>query len=312
MNNKIYQILKWIQLRCLPDSIYTRIIFRKIHGYNLNLANPTTLNEKLHWMKLKGPKFIAPILVDKYLARKYIEEKVGAKYLVPLIDIYDSADDFMEPTGEKLPAIVKTTHDSGIGVIYRQDSNHSIKFVREELKKRLRINHYHSTKEYPYKSLKPRIIAESLLTEKDGGLPNDYKLHFFEGKLEFIYCTIDRKGIDQRHIYDDEWKRQNFVWNKTIDKFDMKSPDLPRPENLNEMISIAEKLAAGFPYIRVDLYNVNGKIYCGELTFFQGSGFDKLSPYEKDLELGEKLDLKKISNIIPYDISKSIIPIYRK
>jgi hypothetical protein len=309
MIKKIYTIAKWIQTHLIPTSIYSRIIFKKIHRYSLNLSDPKTLNEKLQWMKLKGPEFINPSLVDKLLAREYIEKTVGSKYLIPLYAVYNSSDDFITPSKSILPVIVKPTHDSGIGLIYKREEDHSITIARTELRRRTKINHFYSSKEYPYKNLTPKIIVEKLLMEQDGGLPNDYKFHIFNGEIEFIYCSIDRVGLDQRHIYDKDWNRLDLIWNKSKEKFNMKWADMPKPKNFDEMLLVAKKLADSFPYIRVDLYNIDGKIYCGELTFFQGSGFDRMTPIEKDFEYGKKLDIKEINKILSYRISNSTKPI---
>lgn len=300
----LFQIAKWCQTHLIPPEIYTLMIFKKMHGYKLNLDAPVTLNEKLHWMKLRGPKFVNPKLVDKYLAREYIEATVGGQYLVPLVAVYESAADYITPKPEELPVIVKPTHDSGIGLIYHDVADHDLASARAQLSSRMKKNHYHSTKEYPYRTLTPRIIVEKLLCDEQGNLPNDYKLHFFNGELEFVYCTIDRAGKDLRHIYDRNWKRQNMVWNKVSDRFDMRSEDLLAPENFEEMVEVASALARGFPYIRVDLYNLKGQIYCGELTFFQGSGFDRLTPYEKDVSLGKKIDLDAVARLSPFNDSK--------
>jgi hypothetical protein len=296
-DTKIFKFGKWIQTHLLPDELYTKIIFRKLHGYRLNLDAPRTLNEKLHWMKLRGPKIIDPELVDKYLARKYIEKTVGKDCLIPIYGVYESVDEFIPPDDTFLPYIVKPTHDSGIGLIYRKRDAYSIFEARRILKERLSKNHYYSSKEYPYRYLKPRIIVEQLLEDGSGGLPNDYKFHFFSGHLEFIYCSIDRVGADLRQIFDPNWKRLDFSWNKSTDRFRREAPDLPSPTNLPEMVEIASKLAGKYPYIRVDLYSIRNKVYCGELTFFQGSGFDKITPYEKDLELGQKIDINQIKKI---------------
>jgi hypothetical protein len=308
MKSILFKIAKWIYTHLVPPEIYTAIIFKKIHGYKLNLDAPVTLNEKLHWMKLRGPKFIDPKLVDKYLAREFIESTVGSKYLVPLIAVYEDSNEYITPEIDFMPVIVKTTHDSGIGFIYHTPNDHELSKVRKNLRVRMNKNHYFSTKEYPYRLLKPRIIVERLLCDEQGNLPNDYKFHFFNGQLEFIYCTIDRGGKDLRHIYNHDWHRQDFVWNKVSERFDMQSPDLPIPQNFSEMIEVGVKLAEGFPYIRVDFYNINGKIYCGELTFFQGSGFDKLTPYVKDVELGKKINVDEVSKILAFEKSFSTRP----
>jgi len=282
----IYKILKLIQTRLLPDELYSKVIFRKLLKYPLNLNDPKTLNEKLHWMKLRGPKFIDSTLVDKLAVRGFVAEKVTEKYLIPLVASYESELDIKQPLLEDLPLIIKPTHDSGIGAIYRRVDDHCLDDVKKFIGLRLNKNHYYTSKEYPYRNLKPKVIVEKLLQDKQGRIPDDFKFHYFSGNLEFIYCSIDREGDDSRHIYDVNWCRQSFSWGKDPSKFLKGDQDIPQPKNFKEMLKVSKKLAEGFPYVRVDLYNLDGQIFFGEMTFFQGSGFDRILPFEKDVELG--------------------------
>ena len=291
---KLFRLLKYIQTRYIPAEIYSKIIFKKLMGYKLDLDNPKTLNEKLQWMKLRGPKFINPVMVDKYKVREHIKNLFSGKYLIPLIGVYNSHESLPEPKKDDLPLIVKTNHDSGVGAIYRRVNDHDINNVKEIMRNRMLNNHYHSSKEYPYKNIRPYILVERLLLDKNGKIPNDYKFHYFNGILEFIYCSIGREGEDVRHIYCPDWKRQSFGWGKDESKFKNNSKDIAKPENFDLMCEISKKIASDYPYVRVDLYNVDGNIFFGEMTFFQGSGFDRIFPYEKDMQLGSLLDISEI------------------
>lgn len=291
---KLLSILKYIQTRYIPAELYSKVIFKKVMGYRLNLDNPKTLNEKLQWMKLRGPKFINPMMVDKYLVRDHIKNLFSGKYLIPLIGVYDSHEALPKPKKDDIPLIIKTNHDSGVGAIYRRPNDHDINDVREMMRKRMLTNHYHSSKEYPYKNIRPYILVERLLLDKNGKIPNDYKFHYFNGILEFIYCSIDREGEDVRHIYCPDWKRQFFGWGKDESKFNKNSKDISKPINFDLMCEVSKKIASSYPYVRIDLYNVDGEIFFGEMTFFQGSGFDRIFPYEKDMKLGSLLDITKI------------------
>lgn len=290
----LYNFAKWVQTRILPKELYTRMIFKKIHGYALNLDNPKTLNEKLHWMKLRGPKFIPDELVDKLGVRDYVKKKVGDKYLIPLIAVLDTEEDLGPLSRENYPCIVKPTHDSGVGIVYHSADDINLESDKRILKSRLRVNHYHSTKEYPYRYLKPKIIIERLLSDGINEFPNDYKFHMFNGRLEFVYCSLDRSMSDKRQIFSPEWERLPFSWNKSTEKFDLRQKNVAKPKNYEEMVDVAKLLSEGFPYVRIDLYNIDGAIFCGEMTFFQGSGFDKITPFETDLELGSKIDIVDI------------------
>lgn len=291
---KLSRLLKYIQTRYIPAEIYSKIIFKKLMGYKLDLDNPKTLNEKLQWMKLRGPKFINPVMVDKYKVREHIKNLFSGKYLIPLIGVYNSHESLPEPKKDDLPLIIKTNHDSGVGAIYRSLNDHDINNVKKIMRNRMLTNHYHSSKEYPYKNIRPYILVERLLLDKNGKIPNDYKFHYFNGILEFIYCSIDREGEDVRHIYCPDWKRQSFGWGKDESKFKNNSKDIAKPENFDLMCEISKKIASDYPYVRVDLYNVDGNVFFGEMTFFQGSGFDRIFPYEKDLELGDKIILENL------------------
>ncbi|MCL8005998.1 glycosyl transferase [Gelidibacter japonicus] len=276
-------------LKIVPDRIIIKRSFKKHMGYALNLDNPITLNEKINWLKLYDRKDLHTIVADKYKVRAYVEEKVGAQYLIPLL--YHTKD-FRDIRPENLPDsnyIIKTNHDSSGGVIVREGSSIEWNSVRKRFKRLLKENHYYSTIEWQYKNIEPRIIVEELLTYEDGKIPDDYKLHCFNGKLAFIMIDFDRHTDKRtRNLYDRDWNLIPCNWGRPYGK------DLERPKNLEEMIMVAEKLAQDFIYIRVDLYLVKGSIFFGELTFHHASGFQKFIQKECDYKFGELLKIKEL------------------
>lgn len=275
-------------LKIVPDKVIIKRSFKKHMGYALKLDNPQTLNEKINWLKLYDRTALQTIVADKYKVRAYIEDKIGKQYLIPLIYHTKKADD-LRP--EKLPDsnfIIKTNHDSSDGLIVRDKSQIDWAAARKNFKRRLKENHYFNTMEWQYKNIEPRIVVEELLTYEDGSVPNDYKLHCFNGKLAFVHIDIDRYGDRKRNLYDANWNFLECMWQYENGKKERK-PDL-----FEKMKSLAETIAKDFAYYaRVDFYLVKGYIYFGEITFHHHSGFQKFNSHEWDYKFGQLLKLDK-------------------
>ena len=284
--NKIFGSSFW-------DKYITRLHFKRVFGKNLNLINPQTLNEKIQWLKLNSHKDFHTILADKYRARKWLSDKFGEEYLVPLLFQTENWKDIgPEIIPDNTPCIVKSNGGSGDYYIIKDKT----KVNWPELKNKCRIwlanNYYYITQEWQYKNIKKCIIVEKLLQTSDNHIPNDYKLHFINGKLEFIYCSIDRETNNKRNIYDVNWKPLNFTWvEKSKDVSNLRGPEIQPPTTLNTMIEIGSEIAKLFPYVRVDFYDVDGKLYYGEVTLYHGGGYDVFRPDCFDLEYGKKLIL---------------------
>ncbi|MFB1078179.1 ATP-grasp fold amidoligase family protein [Photobacterium damselae] len=275
------------------DEVYIKRKFKKTFGYDLNLEEPQTLNEKIQWLKLNINPSEYKVFADKLLVRDFVSDRVGDSVLIPIFNTYESANELNIDTLPDEPFIVKTNHDSSGGIIVRSKKNIDMENIKEFCKFNLSNNHYYISREKHYKDLDRKIIIEKLLLDQNGRIPNDYKINCFNGKAEFIYCAIDREGLNYRKIYDLDWNELNFKWGDEKD-FDKKfnGPNIDAPENLLKMVEIAEKLSNGFPYLRIDLYNVDGKIYLGEITIYHGGGFDVISPKEKDIYYGGKIKIK--------------------
>ncbi|WP_179019455.1 ATP-grasp fold amidoligase family protein [Winogradskyella forsetii] len=286
----IYLIYQFI-LKFMPDKYIIKKQFKARMGYNLDLENPKTLNEKMNWLKLYNRKDLHTIVADKYKVRDYVEEKVGSKYLIPLVLETKDVNDIRPENFPKSNFIIKANHNSSGGLIVKDKSEVDWEAARKRFKRTLKENYFYSSREWQYKNIEPRIIAEELLTYEDGSIPEDYKFHCFNGKLAFIMIDFDRFGkLRTRNLYDKDWNLIPCNWGRPYGK------DLERPDNLEEMIAVVEKLADDFIYVRVDLYLVKGKIYFGEITFHHNSGHQKFIQKEWDYKFGELLKIKELEN----------------
>ncbi|WP_179345062.1 ATP-grasp fold amidoligase family protein [Winogradskyella ursingii] len=283
-----YLIYEFI-LKMIPDEAVVRSSFKKHMGYSLDLENPTTLNEKINWLKLYHRKKIHTTIADKFKVRAYIKEKIGEQYLIPLLYETKNPDDIRPENLPDINHIIKCNHDSTGGVIVIDKSNIDWKRTRRRFRRLLKLNHYVKTREWQYKNIEPRIIVEKLITNADGSIPDDYKIHCFHGKVVFFGVDVDRHLETRgRNLYDTNWNLLPCNWGRPNGR------DLPKPENLDEMITLAEKLAKDFIYLRVDFYSVEGRTYFGELTLHQSSGFRKFWQKECDEKFGKLLNLKSI------------------
>lgn len=266
--------------------------FRKTFGYELDWANPRTLNEKLNWMKLHVRDPLQKIAADKYAVRAHVAAKIGEKYLIPLIRKYDRAD---EIRFAELPAafVLKTNHGSGQNWIVRDKSREDERTVIRQFREWLATSHYAASREWPYKGMKPLVVAEQLLLDERGQIPSDFKFHCFGGKVATIQVDLDRETAHRRNFYDRDWNLQPFIWTE----WEGDQPSWPngrvveRPAALAEMVRVAETLAADFPYARIDLFCCGSQVYFGEITFYHGGAFERFDPPEFDRFFGDKLAL---------------------
>lgn len=265
-------------------------IYKKRIGKNINWNNPTTYTEKMQWEKLYDNNPLKAELSDKYLVREWVKEKIGEKYL---IDIYGVWDSFSEIDFKKLPKsfVLKTNHGSGTIYIVKDKNKMDYNEVKNLFDDWMQMDYAFCTGfELHYSKIRRRIIAEKYI-ETDNDDLQDYKFLCFDGNPYFCWVDVGRFSNHKRNVYDLDWNLQK--WNQS--EYGNTDETIPKPNNFSEMIKIAEKLCQGFSHVRVDLYNVKGKIYFGEMTFTNGSGFDKIVPDEYDLILGNmwKLDMRK-------------------
>lgn len=290
LSYKIFMFLKHRNYTdILSDKLYLKIIFKLRLGYSLDLKNPQTFNEKLQWLKLydRNPKYIQ--MVDKYEVRKYISENIGEEYLIPLIGVYNR---FEEINFEELPNqfVIKCTHDSGGVVICKNKSKFDIRKAKEKIKKSMKRNFYYSGREWPYKNIKPKIIIEQYMEDKKAKELIDFKIMCFNGIPKFLFTCSERYNDGLKvTFYNLSWEKMSFERH-----YPSSTKNIEKPKNYELMLELSKKLSKNIPFVRVDWYEINGKLYFGELTFYPGSGLEEFKPFSWDKKLGNLLSLEKI------------------
>lgn len=286
MFRKILRILSYkVFSKILDDKSYLKILFYACMGKKLDLKNPKTFNEKLQWLKLydRNPEYIK--MVDKYEAKKYVAEKIGEEYIIPTIGIWDSVE---EIDFDALPEqfVLKSTHDSGMVVICRDKSQFDIEEAKKTLKKSFTRDYYKSGREWVYKNVKRRIIAEKFMVDESGKGLNDYKFFCFDGEPKGLFVATDRPYDTRFDFYDLEFNHLPIInGHPNADKV------IEKPKGFHKMIELAKTLSADIPHVRVDFYDINGRVYFGELTFYHYSGFVPFEPQEWDLKFGNFITL---------------------
>ena len=295
-NTLLYRLFRQVRFNLpvyiMGDEYIIKKKYKRVFGRKLNLENPQTLTEKIQWLKLNVHEDFHTICADKYAARQ-IWRKYGEDGLIPLLFMTYNWQDIKEENIPDVPCIVKCNSGSGEYHIIREKNNVDYEKLRRNCKRWLAENYYYSSQEWQYKNIKPCIIIEKLLQDKNGKIPNDYKLHCINGKVEFVYCSVDREGENYRSIYTPAWERMNMEWVAPQDHKGYFGADIEKPETFSRMVKIAEDIAKRFAYVRVDFYDVDGKLYYGEITLHHGSGFDTFEPEEYDYFYGDKLKLEK-------------------
>lgn len=298
MFNKIKKVIKTPKIiplklfgKIMSDDMYLEIMYEYIMGKKLDFNNVKTFNEKLQWLKINDRNPMYTKLVDKYEVRKYIEDKLGNQYLIPIIGVYDKFEDIdFSILPQKF--VIKCTHDSGGVIVCRDINKLNLSEVEKKIKKLLTTNFYYWGREWPYKNVKPRIIIEEFLESSDNKLPIDYKFSCFNGKVDNVMLCLGRgEGNTKFYFFNKQWKllRYNITGKNAPEDF-----TLPKPKMMDKMFEIAEILSENLPYVRVDLYCENDQIYFGELTFYPDCGFDANLLKETDELFGDMIDLNQI------------------
>lgn len=283
----------------VPDKFFLMYTYRKVFGEKLDLRNPQSFNEKLQWLKLYNRKPIYTIMVDKYEAKKYVSNIIGDKYVIPTLGVWKHFDDI---DFKVLPDqfVLKCTHDSGGIVICKDKANFDTDNAKEKIEKCLKRNFYWVSREWPYKNVKPRVIAEKYMINSKNICSNnilqkdnidllDYKIFCFNGEPKIILVCSERFSQEgyKADYYDLQWNHLPV----RIATHDNSSKEISKPKRLSQMLHLSKALSAGIPFIRVDFYEINEKIYFGELTFFPASGFEAFEPEEWDYRLGKWIQL---------------------
>ena len=274
----------------LPDKVFLRLKFRFTMGYRLDLKNPKTFGEKLQWLKLYDHKPEYTIMVDKVKVKEYVASILGEEYIIPTLGVWDDPDkiDF-----NVLPDrfVLKCNHNSGLGMyICKDKSKMNVEKVKEDLRKGLKQNYFIGNREWPYKNVPRRILAEQYIDPAPNvqDLP-DYKWFCFNGEPKFCQVIQDRNTNETIDIFDVNWNHQDFIGlnPKAVNACVMPT----RPINLDTHLHIARELSKGIPFSRIDLYDSGNHIYFGEITFFPASGMHSFRPNQYNIILGQMIVL---------------------
>lgn len=272
----------------MPDGLYLKMQYRRATGEQLDLKHPRTINEKLQWLKLHNRDPLYTRLVDKVEVKKIVSDLIGEEHVIPTLAVWNSAD---EIDYDSLPDrfVIKCSHDSGGVFVCRDKNSFNREHVREELRARLKHNFYWDGREWPYKNVPRRIIAEQFLDEGNNSDLTDYKILCFNGEPKYCQVITDRRTDEKIDFFDMDWNLQPF---QGVAKKPHNS-NLQKPAEFETMKRIARILSAGKCYARIDLYTVKDRVYFGEITFFPAAGFGSFAPPEWNRILGDMIDLTK-------------------
>lgn len=270
----------------MSDEAYLKLRYKIAFGRKLNLENPQTFNEKLQWLKLHDRKPIYTTMVDKHAVKEYVASIIGEEYIIPTLGVWDSFDDIDFDT---LPEqfVLKCTHDSGGLVICKDKSKLNIGEARRKIEKSLKTDYYLHGREWPYKNVPRRIIAEKYMVDESGTELKDYKVFNFDGQPHIIQVDYGRFTEHKRNLYNTDWEYIEAAIQYPSDK----DHEISRPNALAEMIELARRLSTGIPHLRTDFYSIGDKLYFGELTFYHESGFASYQPEQFGVEMGRWLKL---------------------
>ena len=284
---KIYLVAKNSgALNLLSDKVYTKLKYRIVMGRAVNLDDPQTFTEKLNWLKLydHDPQYIP--LVDKWEVMKYVQERIGNQYCVEKYGVWDSFDDIHF---DLLPNqfVLKCTHDSGSTFVCKDKSTMDRQAVKQFAEKCMAYNYYWYNREWPYSQIKPRILAEELLSDVSQSGVTDYKFFCFDGKPQFMFIATGRAEGDTRFDFFD----MEFNWIPVKQHYPNADVRPQKPECFEQMRDLAEKLSDGLKHVRVDFFQVNGRVYFSELTFNHFGGYERFEPEDYDAKFGAYLNL---------------------
>ncbi len=272
------------------DKLYLKVWFHSCMGYWMDFHNPQTFNEKLQWLKLYDRQDIYTTMVDKYAVKQYVENIIGKQYIVPTLGVWNSFD---EINFDLLPEqfVLKCTHDSGGLVICKNKSKFQKSIAKSKIEKSLQFNYYKKSREWPYKNVPHRIIAEPFLEDDEYKELRDYKFFCFGGKVKAMFIVTNRQNNNCETCFD--FFDRDFNHFFCINGHPMAEHTPKKPKNFEEMIMLAEELSQNLPHARIDFFEVNGTTLFGEITLFHHGGGVKFDPIEIDYKFGSWLDLPK-------------------
>ena len=284
-SSKILKKIKYA-MRIIPDRAYIQMYYFAHFKKFCNLKNPKTYNEKLNWLKLHDKNPIYTRIVDKFEAKEYVKDIIGDQYIIPTLGVWDNFDDI---DFDELPQqfVLKCTHDSEGLVIVKDKDKLDKEMAKNKIESALKQNFFYIGREWPYKNVKPRIIAEKYMEDHIDGELRDYKFFCFDGEPKAMYVASDRASDNVKFDYFD----LNFNHLDIKQKYPHAEQPLRKPVTFEKMIELSKVLSKGFPHVRVDFYEVDGQLYFGELTFYHFSGFMPFEPNKWDKIFGDWIKL---------------------
>lgn len=277
----------------LSDKAYLSLMYCAAFRKYMNWTNPQSYNEKLQWLKLYDHNPLYVSLVDKYEVKRYVADLIGEEFIIPTLGVWDKFDDI---DFNKLPNqfVLKCSHDSGGLVIVKDKSKLDFSVAKDTIDNCLKRNFYWISREWPYKAVRPRIIAERYMEDSETRELRDYKFFCFNGEPKYLFIASDRSKGNKEVKFD--------YFDVNFNRLPMRQAahpnsnyDIRRPKTFDEMLSLAKVLSKGLIQVRIDLYEINGKVYFGEYTFFHHGGFVPFIPEKYDYEWGNEIKLPKVS-----------------
>lgn len=284
-------IIAKILLLIMTKKQYAKLFYRNYTGKKLNLKKPKYYDEKIWWLKFNYRNNLMTECADKIKVREYVKEKGYENILIPLIETFSDVKD-IDLKKYRSEVVIKCNHNSGGHFFYdpfKKYEKKEVKYVIKTLKYLMKQNQYTLSLEWAYKNIKPQILVESIIRDKNGNLPLDYKFMCFDGvpKMLFLDLGLINEDKSYNHDYNRNIYDMDFKLIDVRESRDRTSKHVDKPKNFDLMVEVAKSLSEGFPHCRVDLYNVDGKIYFGEITFYHGSGCNNIEPESWDKKMGD-------------------------
>lgn len=291
----VFQISRSLAARALlilPDTTYAQWFHKLYTGKRLNLKNPQTFDEKIWWLKLNNRDPFLTVCSDKYAVREVVKKAGLSEILIEQYGVYDKAEDI--PYGKiNEESIIKCTSGSGENVFFDPHNPPDLKMLKRRLNYALKQNLFWFSREWNYKNVPRRLVVEKVMRDSSGCLPIDYKFMCFDGEPKLLFLDIGL--IDENNIYNHKYPRN--IYDMEFNLLPVKETrenykgKVEKPHNWDYMVEIAKKLSAPFPFCRIDLYNIDGKVFFGEITFYHGGGCNDIQPEEWDYKIGSWIDI---------------------
>ena len=294
---KMQAFLYYIQIKALGEKKWIEKNYKASFNKTPDLANPITLNEKINWLKLNYYQDFYKECCDKYYIHDYLIKRLKYDYSPRLLFYTSRVEDLKNDNIPEFPCIIKVSNGTGTNLIVDKKNQYSDAYLQNYFKTQIVVanSRVMATREHQYYTRAPYLVVEELLQDDQGSIPNDIKIFCFNQRIEFVYCSVDRKGSNVRQMYDENWNRLHFIWvpNASKEKYEKyeASVSIPMPHNFDEMKRIALEISKDFPFVRVDFYETSKGLFIGEITLHHGSGYDTFYPEKYDEFYGKKLEL---------------------